>query len=95
VDNTYQLDCYGPFLGAFGTSLKWQWQRSVINPGKNPRIPRTGGIAFADRSVTAEGEPLDRQIRLATAMRRRPFTHQAVLQCPTAVRCAGRAEGIR
>jgi outer membrane protein assembly factor BamB len=51
VDNTYQLDGYGPFLGAFGTSLKWQWQRSVINPGKNPRIPRTGGMAFADGRV--------------------------------------------
>jgi outer membrane protein assembly factor BamB len=45
VDNTYQLDGSGPFVGAFDASLKWKWRASVVNAGKDPKIPRTGGVA--------------------------------------------------
>lgn len=51
VDNTFQLDGYGPFVGAVDASLKWKWRASSINAGKGPRIPRTGGIAFADGRI--------------------------------------------
>jgi outer membrane protein assembly factor BamB len=48
VDNTFQLDGSGPFVGAFDASLKWKWRASVVNAGKGKAVARTGGIAFAD-----------------------------------------------
>ncbi len=51
VDNTFQLDGSGPFVGGFDASLKWKWRASVINAGKEPKVPRTGGVAVADGVV--------------------------------------------
>jgi outer membrane protein assembly factor BamB len=51
VDNTFQLDGAGPFVGAFDGSLKWKWKASVISPGKGKAVARTGGIAYADGLV--------------------------------------------
>ena len=48
VDNTFQLDGSGPFVGAFDASFKWGWRASNINAGKGPKVPRTGGIAYSD-----------------------------------------------
>jgi outer membrane protein assembly factor BamB len=48
VDNTYQLDGAGPFLGAFDATLKWKWRVAHIIPGKGKAIQRTSGTAFAD-----------------------------------------------
>lgn len=54
VDNTFQLDGAGPFVGALDPSLHWKWKASAINPGKGKQVPRTGGIAVSgDRVVHA------------------------------------------
>jgi outer membrane protein assembly factor BamB len=51
VDNTFQLDGAGPFLGAFDATLKWTWRVAGIIPGKGKAIQRTNGTAFADGLV--------------------------------------------
>jgi outer membrane protein assembly factor BamB len=51
VDNTFQLDGSGPFVGAFDASLKWKWRASFVSVGKGKSVARTGGIAYADGLV--------------------------------------------
>lgn len=51
VDNTFQLDGAGPFLGAFDTATKWRWRTSVVSPGRGKAGGHTGGVAFADGIV--------------------------------------------
>jgi outer membrane protein assembly factor BamB len=51
VNNTFQLDSAGPFLGSLAPSLAWRWRVSVISPGKGKSIPRLGGVAFGDGLV--------------------------------------------
>jgi outer membrane protein assembly factor BamB len=49
VDNTFQLDGYGPFLGSIdAATMKWRWRVNATNPGKEPSIARTGGMAYDD-----------------------------------------------
>lgn len=48
VDNTFQLDGSGPFVGAFDATFKWKWTSSGVYAGKGKAIPKTGGIAYAD-----------------------------------------------
>ena len=51
VDNTWQLDGAGPFVGRFDASTKWVWKASVFYGGRGKNIADVGGIALSGSVV--------------------------------------------
>jgi outer membrane protein assembly factor BamB len=47
VDNTFQLDGAGPFVGSFDSAAKWVWKASVFYGGRGKNIADVGGIALS------------------------------------------------
>src|SRR5690242_19300944 len=51
VDNTWQLDGAGPFVGRFDGAGKWIWKASRFDGARGKNIADVGGIALSGGTV--------------------------------------------
>lgn len=51
VDNTWQLDGAGPFVGRFDSSTRWVWKASRFDGARGKTIADVGGIAVSGAFV--------------------------------------------
>lgn len=47
VDNTWQLDGAGPFVGRFDSATKWVWKASRFDGARGKNVADVGGIALS------------------------------------------------